>query len=69
MILHSTSYSFYLVTNAGRADRDMAWIKLNVLQWNESHATSEQVKFGILSNWGLIALQGASDFNTLLCFS
>ncbi|KAL8280725.1 hypothetical protein RQP46_006729 [Phenoliferia psychrophenolica] len=61
MITRWGEQSFYLVTNAGRAERDMAWIKLNISQWNESHPASEQVKFDILSNWGLIALQGPTS--------
>lgn len=34
----------------------MAWIKLNASEWNKSH--DQQVEFNILSNWGLVALQG-----------
>lgn len=47
---------FYLVTNAGRAERDMAWLKLNVEEWNANN--KDQVSMEILSGWGLIALQG-----------
>ncbi|KAK4704255.1 aminomethyltransferase, partial [Phenoliferia sp. Uapishka_3] len=61
MITRWGDQSFYLVTNAGRAERDMAWIKLNVSRWNESHSDAEQVNFDILSNWGLIALQGPTS--------
>lgn len=51
---------FYLVTNAGRAERDMAWLKLNVELWNGEN--KDQVKMEIMSGWGLIALQGQSHF-------
>ncbi|SGZ29531.1 BQ5605_C051g12528 [Microbotryum silenes-dioicae] len=55
--------SFYLVTNAGRADRDMAWIESNLKTWNENHA--DKVEMNILRDAGLIALQGPKAFEAL----
>ncbi|SCV73487.1 BQ2448_7413 [Microbotryum intermedium] len=55
--------SFYLVTNAGRADRDMAWIQSNLEAWNKDHA--EKVEMNILRDAGLIALQGPKAFEAL----
>ncbi|KAM0748525.1 glycine cleavage system T protein [Meredithblackwellia eburnea MCA 4105] len=65
MITRWGDESFYLVTNAGRAERDIAWIKDNISKWNDTHASAEQVTFEILSNWGLIALQGPSSHSAL----
>ncbi|KAK4046760.1 Aminomethyltransferase, mitochondrial [Microbotryomycetes sp. JL201] len=50
--------SFYLVTNAGCAARDLEWISSHLATWNSSHSDSERVKMTVLSNSGLIALQG-----------
>ncbi|SCZ95347.1 BZ3500_MvSof-1268-A1-R1_Chr11-2g03449 [Microbotryum saponariae] len=55
--------SFYLVTNAGRADRDMAWIQSNLETWNQNHA--DKVEMNILRDAGLIALQGPKAFEAL----
>ncbi|KDE02592.1 glycine cleavage system T protein, variant [Microbotryum lychnidis-dioicae p1A1 Lamole] len=55
--------SFYLVTNAGRADRDMTWIESNLKTWNENHA--DKVEMNILRDAGLIALQGPKAFEAL----
>lgn len=52
------------MTNAGRAERDMAWLKKNVAEWNSSN--KDQVAMEILSGWGLIALQGELDTLTAI---
>ncbi|GAA6033205.1 hypothetical protein JCM8097_002994 [Rhodosporidiobolus ruineniae] len=55
MVTRWSEDSFYLVTNAGRADVDIPWIKEHVEQWNVQN--SDKVEFEILDK-ALIALQG-----------
>lgn len=52
--------SYYVVTNAGRRDRDLAWFKSQIEQWNASPYAQQHgaVAHGILDGWGLVALQG-----------
>ncbi|KIK54089.1 hypothetical protein GYMLUDRAFT_1024387 [Collybiopsis luxurians FD-317 M1] len=51
--------AFYIVTNAGRRDRDLAWFKEKLEIWNSSeHAKKGPVELEVLENWGLLALQG-----------
>jgi len=51
--------AFYVVTNAGRRDRDLAWFKEKLKEWNSSpRASSGTVELEVLENWGLVALQG-----------
>jgi aminomethyltransferase len=47
---------FYLVTNAGCRDKDLAYLAEHVKRWNETMVHS--VNWEVLENWGLIALQG-----------
>ncbi|GAA5972408.1 hypothetical protein JCM11641_001831 [Rhodosporidiobolus odoratus] len=47
--------SFYLVTNAGRAEVDIPWIQKHVDAWN---AQNEKVDFELMKSSALIALQG-----------
>jgi aminomethyltransferase len=63
LIFLLATHSFYLVTNAGRAERDIAWLEQNLAEWNSEH--SEQVEMTILRESGLIALQGARLITTL----
>lgn len=51
--------AYYVVTNAGRRDRDLAHFREKLEEWN----ASEQGKVGpvemeVLEDWGLLALQG-----------
>ncbi|KAJ3729488.1 hypothetical protein C8R42DRAFT_166719 [Lentinula raphanica] len=51
--------AFYVVTNAGRRERDLAWFEQKLEQWNSSeHAKNGTVEMEVLENWGLLALQG-----------
>ena len=54
--------AFYVVTNAGRRDRDLAWFKEKLEEWNAGQkAKSEgKVEHEVLEDWGLLALQGTS---------
>ncbi|KIM24082.1 hypothetical protein M408DRAFT_76510, partial [Serendipita vermifera MAFF 305830] len=53
---------YYVVTNAGRRDEDLAWFAEKLQEWNATH--SDKVEHEILENWGLVALQGpkAADY-------
>ncbi|CAL1713921.1 unnamed protein product [Somion occarium] len=52
--------AFYVVTNAGRRDRDLAWFKEKLEEWNASEKAKAEgkVEHEILEGWGLLALQG-----------
>ncbi|KAI6028129.1 hypothetical protein EDC04DRAFT_2716572 [Pisolithus marmoratus] len=51
--------AFYVVTNAGRRDRDLAWFRQKLDEWNSSeHANDGKVEHEVLEDWGLVALQG-----------
>ncbi|KDQ14916.1 hypothetical protein BOTBODRAFT_158951 [Botryobasidium botryosum FD-172 SS1] len=48
--------TYYVVTNAGRRDRDIPWFNQKIEEWNKTRPGS--VKFEVLEDWGLVALQG-----------
>ncbi|KAI8985626.1 glycine cleavage system T protein [Trametes punicea] len=52
--------AYYVVTNAGRRDRDLAWFKDRLEEWNagELARTRGKVEHEVLEDWGLLALQG-----------
>ncbi|KAI0782836.1 glycine cleavage system T protein [Abortiporus biennis] len=52
--------AFYVVTNAGRRDRDLAWFKEQLEEWNKSDEAKAKggVEQEVLEDWGLVALQG-----------
>ena len=52
--------AFYVVTNAGRRDRDLAWFKQKLDEWNagEKAKSEGKVEHEVLEDWGLLALQG-----------
>ncbi|KAF8521591.1 glycine cleavage system T protein [Hysterangium stoloniferum] len=56
IITKHSDHEFYIVTNAGRRDRDLAWIEEQMQQWNEGR--DDKVELDVLDNWGLLALQG-----------
>ncbi|KJA22757.1 hypothetical protein HYPSUDRAFT_1083580 [Hypholoma sublateritium FD-334 SS-4] len=64
--------AFYVVTNAGRRDEDLAWFKQKLEEWNVSdNGKAGPVEHEILDNWGLVALQGpeaASYLQSLTSF-
>lgn len=51
---------FYVVTNAGRAEEDVAWITKKMQEWNgtEGKGKGREVKWERLEGYGLVALQG-----------
>ncbi|KLO07245.1 glycine cleavage system T protein [Schizopora paradoxa] len=57
--------AFYVVTNAGRRDRDLAWFTSKLEEWNSGKAGKAgemgekgKVEIEVLEDWGLVALQG-----------
>lgn len=57
---HSES-AYYVVTNAGRRERDLQWFRDKLTEWNkmERAQTEGGVEHELLDGWGLLALQGA----------
>jgi len=63
--------AFYVVTNAGRRDRDLQWFKHKMDEWNSSSGKDGPVEHEVLEDWGLLALQGpeaASYLQSLTSF-
>ncbi|KAF9233799.1 hypothetical protein BU15DRAFT_90219 [Melanogaster broomeanus] len=59
VITKHSDMAFYVVTNAGRRDRDLAWFQERLDEWNASERAKEgKVEHEVLENWGLVALQG-----------
>ena len=53
--------AFYVVTNAGRRDRDLSHFREKLEEWNTSdRAKDGKVELEVLDGWGLLALQGQS---------
>lgn len=61
IITKHASDAFYVVTNAGRRDRDLSWFVTKLAEWNDSERGKEgAVEMEVLEGWGLLALQGTS---------
>ncbi|KAJ7715198.1 hypothetical protein B0H16DRAFT_509996 [Mycena metata] len=64
--------AFYVVTNAGRRDRDLDWFNQRLAEWNAGEQGSKgPVEMELLEGWGLLALQGpqaASYLQSLTSF-
>ncbi|EIN06332.1 glycine cleavage system T protein [Punctularia strigosozonata HHB-11173 SS5] len=52
--------AFYVVTNAGRRERDLTWFATQLEEWNAGAVAKEKgrVEMEVLEGWGLLALQG-----------
>lgn len=50
--------AFYVVTNAGRRERDLGWIRGKLGEWNEGEGKGGEVELEVMDDWGLVALQG-----------
>ncbi|KAI0640660.1 aminomethyltransferase [Trametes meyenii] len=52
--------AYYVVTNAGRREPDLAWIRARLDEWNagETARADGKVEHEVLEDWGLLALQG-----------
>lgn len=72
IITKHSNEAYYVVTNAGRRDRDLPWFQAKLEEWNSSERGKEgPVELEILEGWGLLALQGpeaASYLQTLTSF-
>jgi aminomethyltransferase len=59
IITKHASDAFYIVTNAGRRERDLSWFKEKLEEWNATdNGKQGPVELEVLENWGLLALQG-----------
>ncbi|KAF4610782.1 hypothetical protein D9613_007251 [Agrocybe pediades] len=68
IITKHASDAFYVVTNAGRRDADLAWFSQKLKEWNDSERGREgPVEHEVLENWGLLALQGNNFSAALTC--
>lgn len=62
IVTKHASDAFYVVTNAGRRNEDLAWFKQKLEEWNASDkGKAGPVEHEVLDNWGLVALQGKSE--------
>ncbi|KAK0215133.1 hypothetical protein IW262DRAFT_264933 [Armillaria fumosa] len=52
--------AFYVVTNAGRRERDLGWFEERIGEWNSGERAKKEgpVEMEVLEGWGLVALQG-----------
>lgn len=59
IITKHASDAYYVVTNAGRRNEDLAWFGQKLKEWNENKSGREgPVEHEVLENWGLLAIQG-----------
>ncbi|KAI5990879.1 hypothetical protein EDD15DRAFT_2550166 [Pisolithus albus] len=59
VITKHSDNAFYVVTNAGRRDRDIAWFREKLDEWNSGERAKDgKVEHEVLEDWGLVALQG-----------
>ncbi|KAH7923694.1 glycine cleavage system T protein [Leucogyrophana mollusca] len=72
VITKHSENAYYVVTNAGRRDRDLAWFREKLTEWNDSDSAKQgKVEHEVLEGWGLVALQGpgaASYLQSLTAF-
>jgi aminomethyltransferase len=61
---------YYVVTNAGRRERDLAWFREQIEKWNHEpgKGRGKEVHLEVLEDWGLIALQGKDQVYTPMQF-
>ncbi|KAG6818438.1 hypothetical protein H0H93_004989 [Arthromyces matolae] len=70
IITKHSNEAFYVVTNAGRRDRDLPWFQAKLEEWNSSEkAQGGPVEMEILEGWGLLALQGPQAASYLQTFT
>ncbi|PBK64350.1 glycine cleavage system T protein [Armillaria solidipes] len=52
--------ALYVVTNAGRRERDLGWFSEKIDEWNNGERAKKDgpVELEVLDGWGLVALQG-----------
>lgn len=58
IVTKHTDDRFYVVTNAGRRERDLAWFAEKLQAWNSEQGKDKAVSMEVLDGWGLVALQG-----------
>jgi aminomethyltransferase len=63
MLTKHAADAFYIVTNAGRRDRDLSWIREKLAEWNASEKGRDgTVDMEVMEGWGLLAIQGSFLF-------
>lgn len=64
MLTKHAADAFYIVTNAGRREEDLSWIREKLREWNGSEKGREEgpVEMEVMEGWGLLALQGWLGF-------
>ncbi|GLB41469.1 putative P-loop containing nucleoside triphosphate hydrolase protein [Lyophyllum shimeji] len=60
IVTKHSNEAFYVVTNAGRRERDLAWMRDKLEEWNASESGRQggTVEMEVMEGWGLLALQG-----------
>ena len=59
VVTKHSAEAYYVVTNAGCREKDLAWIGKRLEEWNGSERAREgKVEMQVLEGWGLVALQG-----------
>jgi hypothetical protein len=67
--VHPSIFRYYVVTNAGRRERDLAWFAARLDEWNAGEqGKAGKVEMTVLKEWGLLALQGMSRTLSFLQF-
>jgi aminomethyltransferase len=62
--------AYYMVTNAGRRERDLSWIREKLGEWNASEKGKEgPVEMEVMDGWGLLAIQGSFSVLPRLFFA
>lgn len=68
MITRHSPDTFYIVTNAGRREEDLAYLVEHLTEWNAKRDSKDAVQHEILEGWGLVALQGPKSAEYLQGF-
>ncbi|KAF8224115.1 glycine cleavage system T protein [Tricholoma matsutake] len=71
MLTKHAADAFYIVTNAGRREEDLSWIREKLREWNGSEKGREEgpVEMEVMEGWGLLALQGPQTASFLQGFT
>src|SRR5258706_2652674 len=58
MITRHSPDAFYIVTNAGRREEDLAYFVEHLKEWNANRDSKHGVQHEVLEGWGLVVFQG-----------
>ncbi|KAF3939468.1 Aminomethyltransferase [Dactylella cylindrospora] len=65
IITKHSDTAFYVVTNAGCRDKDLAYFSGKLAEWNAKVGESDKVRHDVMADHGLVALQGPEAKNVL----